>query len=130
MGPPMVPPNTFALYGTIFWPCPRGKKRFASTAELRRYSYRAPWKSFVPDLMTTLVNTPAARPYSAGSVPISILISPTAPVDGTHGERYRPRPTFTVLDTPSTETSPVAGGEPLAVNSTLVPVSVGRVSSR
>src|SRR5581483_7467915 len=68
--------------------------------------------------------------YSAGSVPVMILISCTASVEGTHGERYRPRPTFTVLDTPSTETSPVAGGDPFAVNRTLVPVSVGRVSSR
>ena len=84
----------------------------------------------MPDLITTLVNEPAARPYSAGSVPMSILISPTAAVDGTQGERYKPRPTFTVLETPSTETSPVAGGEPLEVYSTLVPVSVGRVSSR
>ena len=76
-----------------------------------------------------LVNTPAARPYSAGSVPITNFISPTASVDGTHGERYSPRPTLTVFETPSTETSPVAGGEPLAVNSTFVPVSLGRVSS-
>src|SRR5947199_8319888 len=80
--------------------------------------------------MTMLVNMPPARPYSAGRVPISSLTSATPSIDGTHGERNKPRPTFTVFETPSTETSPVAGGDPLAVNNTLVPVSLGRVSSQ
>src|SRR5437868_2544018 len=84
-------------------------------AELRKNSYAEPCTPFVPDLITIFVKTPAARPYSAGRVPINNLTSPTASVAGTHGDRYNPRPTFTVLETPSTATSPVAGGAPLAV---------------
>src|SRR6476619_3055624 len=78
--------------------------------------------------MTTFMKDPPDLPYSAGSVPICSLNSATDSIDGTQGDNPVPWFTSTVFGTPSTATSLVATGEPLAGNIMLVDQSFGRPS--
>jgi hypothetical protein len=54
------------------------KKAFALSLSLRRKSYRLPWKSFVPPLVTTLTNIPPPWPYSASSALVWTVNSATS----------------------------------------------------
>ena len=71
MGPPMRPPNWLMREAGRLFGWPRRNWLAFVTGSLafrdssRRYSKRPPWNSFVPDLVTTLMTAPPARPNSA-----------------------------------------------------------------
>src|ERR1700738_1298087 len=77
IGPSISPPNWLRMYLGLGLAARLAKKSEALNERFRLNSYATPWKLLVPDFCTALTSAPAACPYCALILLVSMVNSRT-----------------------------------------------------